>query len=636
MSVRFLQIIGFVLLAFSTNGVWAWEATYPSGPVRTDASKASLAVRISGPIGSYRPSFAAVSDLPAAGAFDTRVVPYPSTQGVELGSGWDFIANVARQSRCVEFTPVDDSKYQNGELKLDEITDEDILNITLNTEFKGEVGGSIEGITAKADATTTINATHHIASKDITFVAHASVTSGINFTGVSVNDNSKDTPRIPLSTRLTKEMVQLATAHPDDFRARCGDGFVGSIGNGADLYIMLHFHDLNAHDRLELSFDSKASAGAGDIFEAKGSSKLSGTIDRLSTEQKLDISFVQKGGMVSLPTSLEGARTAVTGLAVGEEKSPRKTFVSVIPYSRLANWPPVYIIETSDIRQRTRRFIERLDSLLYEAYNIRENLYRDRGFDSVTGGSDQYYYYYRHGLRPERPLDVANKAGQLRTIAIKYLRKLGEEPCSTKAVRGSGPPESLTRTEKRVYVANRAEEVRKLVQKLDDCTEIVEDLLAKTANLDDLVLWAGLPVPLNTVPESTALFLEKTSNPINDRKKVYAQLIFRHWVERINQSRCRTLRECLSTVEMSNQYKQIQDSFLGVTMSGRVNVNYPFCIGQTNGICAGQVPDISGVSTTGETVTQRRSFAGDIKNSMIAGRELQRPAVLDHAVERTQ
>jgi hypothetical protein len=70
-------------------------------------------------------------------------------------------------------------------------------------------------------------------------------------------------------------------------------------------------------DKLELSLNVKASAGVTDVFNANGSSKLSTTLERLSNQHELDISFVQQGGVIKLiPTTLKDAQTKVATLAI--------------------------------------------------------------------------------------------------------------------------------------------------------------------------------------------------------------------------------------------------------------------------------------------------------------------------------
>src|SRR5262249_45189481 len=146
------------------------------------------------------------------------------------------------------------------------------------------------------------------------------------------------------------EMAKLAATDPESFREKCGDGFVSSIGYGADLYLLFHFHHLNVHDRTEISFESHASAGIADIFSAKGSSTFRTVIERLSDHGSLDINFIQQGGIIeALPISLDDARTKVQKLSKEEFSGPRAIFITIAPYSELSNWPSYFQVDTSDI-----------------------------------------------------------------------------------------------------------------------------------------------------------------------------------------------------------------------------------------------------------------------------------------------
>lgn len=417
-----------------TTPAWTWDASFPRGPVKLAGSftpgtaKATGLVKLIGPSAANRPYYLASASNSGIGNFASRTVVYPSERGVELGTGWDLVLNDKKYAACVEFTKSDDSKYQNANMQLQEITDTDTLNISVNAQFSGSGGGDISGVDVKGDATSTLNASHHLASKDITFTVNASITSGITFTGNGTASHS---------VRLTADMVKLAQDKPLEFEAKCGNGFVTAVGNGADLYLLLHFHDLLTKDRLELSFDSNASASMSDLFSASVKTKLRSTIDRLYDGQKLDISFVQQGGTIELlPTTLEEARDQVRKLAVKELRNPRRIFVTVSPYTSLPNYPPFFLIDTSDVRQRAMRYVQRLNSVIFEAQNIRINLYRDR---TASSEGDEYYYYYRHQMRRERPSDVADAATKKRDLTIDALRQLSRPPCAEAPLNASVP-----------------------------------------------------------------------------------------------------------------------------------------------------------------------------------------------------
>ncbi|MGY3354803.1 hypothetical protein ACVWZK_001466 [Bradyrhizobium sp. GM0.4] len=120
----------------------------------------------------------------------------------------------------------------------------------------------------------------------------------------------------------------------------------------------------------------------------------------------------------------------------------------------------------------------------------------------------------------------------------------------------------------------------------DECQKIIDDLLLKTNNLEDLSFWAGLPVPLNSLTDDTIAKLDNLTGDLTSRQKLYAQNVFRHWIERQDQVRCRLLEECLSSDDMTAYYNNILTSLTGVSVSAsKPNVVVTFCIAEENTDC---------------------------------------------------
>ena len=416
---------------------------------------------------------------------------------------------------------------------------------------------------AKAEATSTMNALHHTASNDLVFTSHASITSGIKYAWQKDGNHQ--------AVKLIPETEALAKSDPQAFRERCGDGFIGSIGFGADLNVLLHFHHLTNHDRLELSFDSKASAGVADVFSAKGSSKLKTVIDTLSERGSLDINFVQTGGMIDfIPTNLETARDKVQKLAKEEYNGPRPIFMTVVPYSEVPNWPGYNLLDTSNIRQRAVRYAIRLRSIYFEIMNIREDYYRDRASLPATsacdgkttpdpksepcrGGdvaSDQYYYSYRHKLRDENLSAIATKVTDTLKFVDSIMRVLNSPACNPKAV-------AVLASNDRAKKTAFADAMANFNKAKGDCDTETRNLIAKTHNFDDFWLSGELPIPQNSIPRAAIDLIESSSTALADKKLTYGQYVFRHWVERSDQIRCRLFSECLTPAEKIAAYNGI-------------------------------------------------------------------------------
>jgi hypothetical protein len=537
----FFGLLLFVCAA-STTSTRAWEANYPSGPVR-QPGKAAIKLHIAQQ--PRLPDLKALTNNPSLTGpdastvgtlFSRRRVAYPTPDGVSLGHGWDFLSNEKKFLTCVEFKEIRDDKYQTVDSRLQQTIDEETLDISLNAQFSGSVGGSIEIVDAKAEATSTLKASHHLSSSDTVFIVHESATNGVIYTGPTGS-----------GLNLRPTFAKLATTDPVAFREKCGDGFIASIGLGADLYVMLHAHDLTTEDKVELEFASKASAGIADVFNASGTSTLSTKIDDLLKKKRLDIEFVQQGGIfVSVPTNLADAIAKVQTF-MGEEKAgPRSTFVTLVPYSDLPNWPGVYMLDTSDIRQRAIRYSQRLASVLYETLNIRENYFRE---DGLKG--DRYLFDYAHQLRKD---DLNKTADDVRQ-ELKDLKSLLEtlDGPSCKAPPASSDPLSGGQE------ANRVVLLRKLGETQRDCEIKIAGPLTKMHHFDDFRFWITLPIPLDGISEKDARLVTDLSGktPIGDRQKIFEQNLFRYWVERTDQLRCRLFFECLTAQEKKDQYSAI-------------------------------------------------------------------------------
>ena len=101
----------------------AWEANYPSGPVRqtTKQNPKQENIKLRTPPSAQQgdlqtltgnKSLLTASDPTFAGVFNRRTVAYPTPDGVDLGHGWDFLLNQKKFISCVQFKKIEDNKYQ--------------------------------------------------------------------------------------------------------------------------------------------------------------------------------------------------------------------------------------------------------------------------------------------------------------------------------------------------------------------------------------------------------------------------------------------------------------------------------------------------------------------------------------------
>jgi hypothetical protein len=544
-----------------------WEATSFSGPVRSTVIPSVRFIQPRAP----------VSQRASAETFRRKTLSYPSTDGINLGEGWDFLTNQKTLSSCIIMQPTSDTKYKNATVRVREASDEETLKMTLNVELFGSFGGTFEIVKAKADATSTLNASRFVATTDISFVAHATIENGINFAAPPTNASS---------IALKPDMARLAKVNPRQFREKCGDGFVASIGYGSDLYLLFNFHTLTRDDRLELAFDSKASAGFGDVFSASGSSKLRSTIERLVKASALDISFIQRGGKIeTIPLTLEESRKVVQDLGKEATQAPRAVFMVLIPYAELPDWEGFFWLDASTPKERAMRYFLRLSSINSEILNIREDFYRDRD-DSKSPIYDKYYYRYAHQLREENLSQVSKALWDEIAIVDDLLRLLDSPKCNPNPVSasyGHGLLGNQRRAAERAWNQQRAD----LETKARDCDTEAEELIKKTDNFNDFRFWIALPIPLNSLSATRWEAISNLSNPLAQRRDKFAHAVFDHWVERIDQLRCRLFMECLTIQDRESLFKTVLSTVSGFPVTVE-QISMGMCVGELAGQCGGR------------------------------------------------
>ena len=565
---KFSLVVSLLCLGLSQPAI-AWESNLARGPVRSSDNLQS-SVRLIVPRKSPTPHSIGEGVQTTAAAFSRRTITYPANEGVTLGHGWDFLTNRKTFSSCVDFTPLDDRNYQDANLSFQEVTDDETLNVTLNAEFSGSVSGTIDDIGAKAKATTTIDASHSLASTDLNIVAHTSIESGVSY----ASPPTKTSPSGSRSISLLPEMAQLAKSDPETFRSRCGDGFVATIGYGADLYLLLHFHSMNSDDKLAFSFLSSASASLADVFSADGSSNLRTTVEQMVKKSQLDITYVQNGGKIDkIPTNLIDARTTISMLAKSENAGSRPIYVVIAPYSDLPEWDGFHWLDNSSIQQLGVRYYQRLSSAYFELMNIRENYFRDRSRTIADPSyvnispEDSYYYDYRHNLRTDSLSNIGSAIWNEIMFVDAQMKILSSDKCRPAPVAtviSAGLSTAAQKTAREVI----AKGVSSLISAASTCQIAANDLSEKTDHFNDFRFWALFPVPINALSEKSIETLdEQATATLAQRKAMLTDAIFSNWVERIDQVRCRLFFECLTIGERAKLHEEIASSFNGASFT---------------------------------------------------------------------
>ena len=525
-----LAIVGVLSSGSPLTGALAWEASYPTGKV--SGSDEFFAAEVDAAVPPKEPV-----------TLGQQVVAYPQLEGADLGLGWDLLQSKKTNSTCIRFTEKTDN-YQNVSEKLQDVVDQETLDIALNANFAGSAKGSIYVFKGDVNFSNESKFSYHYASKDEVFVARASVLNGVRFVAPKDADVS-----------LTPDMAKLLKDNPEGFRRRCGDGFISSIRSGADLYLLLHFHDFDEHTRGEIDSSFKAAGGVGDIFGGSAQGGLQAIVDKTRKQGQLDIEFTQNGGQIkSLPIDLPTAKKKVADLPVEARNGPLPLYMVISPYTDLPGVGAMKLFTVVDKRQRAIRYFERLITLFYEITEVQKDYFRDRRNDA---SKDAYYYSYYHTIRPENIVGLRDEVLQELRLVSTIVRDLDDKDCgvgSTAARCGGIIPKSNADGQ--------------------SCATTPSDITCKSLNersaktdFDDLKFWIRLPVPANAISdvERSALATPPSTVPLQERQREYAHTLYYHWIERITEVRCSTFKECLSDTDSVKYQKAIQQTFGPVT-----------------------------------------------------------------------
>jgi hypothetical protein len=177
-----------------------------------------------------------------------------------------------------------------------------------------------------------------------------------------------------------------------------------------------------------------------------------------------------------------------------------------------------------------------------------EDYYRDRGNSQNTVADDKYYYSYRHRLRAEYLNDIAEEIRVEIEKVREFLRELDTKKCS---------PDPVPRT-----MAGDSPAVKGVLDTPALCIQGLNKISPNGGlmTFDDFRYLIKLPVPVNVIPTEVIKQIEDPSMPIDERKAMYAQYVFRHWVERLDQIRCRLFLECMARDDKEHYYEMILES----------------------------------------------------------------------------
>jgi hypothetical protein len=600
LSKKITRLLPIAMAVSLGSQASAWEATRPPALHNIDWSK-YWTKKITSP----------QDDIPIGfgGSLSRRVVAYPYSDGASLGQGWDFITNSKKMSSCIDFKAESDL-YQEASLDLRESVDIQTLDLSLNLSMSAKGGADLEIFSAGGETKASFDTKYHTKSTDEVLVAHASVANGATFVtpvdkrttpprpstkpekpkagqnpqapaqpadpaskdAAPKDATSKDaaseqtvpaesprlvpgkTPTPGVSSNLNLQIhPTLAKLSPQDFRQTCGDGFIASIVSGADLYVMYYFREVDREFKLKIEYHAKANASF-ELFDAEAKTDLNSAVEETSKKKRLNIHLVQAGGVIAqLPVKIEHVRDRIGSLPTEAITGPRPIFMVIVPYSELPNWNPP-IMNVPDLREQLVQYLKRLYSVYFEYLNIRENYRRDT--DSLAGSdvnkNPLYLFDDEHGLRTE---DIDAVGDQLHA-EIQYIRTELPKSLGSKACQAV------------VYIPNKDGSAPGLTKKNGDCEQTLRDALQKGhVDLDDYKYLVRFPLPINAIPKTAIDILSAKSQPLRARRVLYQALLYRHWVERLSQLRCRLFFECLTQTQRKQKWDMIVATFPRSTYS---------------------------------------------------------------------
>jgi hypothetical protein len=341
--------------------------------------------------------------------------------------------------------------------------------------------------------------------------------------------------------QLTNEAAKLAQTDIERFRDVCGDGFIASIVSGADLYVLFRYKTLDRTSKLTIELNTKAGAGFGGLFGGDINSAFKTAIDAEQTKNQLEIHFVQSGGVIEeLPTDQKTVTTAVSKLSAEAQHGPRPIFMIVVPYSELSNWRIPIVGTPTDLRVGAARYQKQLLSAYFEYLNMRAQ----KKAESDVPSDAQYLLDDVVGLRSIDLDEVGDNIFKELTAVGRLLAEASAPGCTAVKLPPSG---SAIKSAIKLGPSASQEECQKRLA-----------TLAKGVDFDDYKYLVKLPVPVNAIPTNVKDSLTDQSLAKDTRVALYESVIYRHWVERLSDLRCRLFFDCMLQADRKAKFELVK------------------------------------------------------------------------------
>jgi hypothetical protein len=235
-------------------------------------------------------------------------------------------------------------------------------------------------------------------------------------------------------------------------------------------------------------------------------------------------------------------------------EGPRPLFIVVLPYSVLADWNAPAVRFPLTLKESLLRYQQRLTSAYFEYLNVREDNYRDP--DAYTGNTQPGYSYMFqkiHRVRDEPINNIGDAVLSELSHVSKAIAEIEVGACKAASVVRSS-------SSRNHQSGSKSEDGSERRAPQSECTKrLIEHL--PYIDYDDYKYLVRLPLPNNAIPIAYQNFFKGQTGTLEERKFLYTNYLYRHWVERVSNARCRVLGDCMTQAERQAHFQDIETSF---------------------------------------------------------------------------
>lgn len=280
--------------------------------------------------------FACLS-IPTSKARSSDIVwlSYPE-EGVELGQGFDLLANRKTPSVCVEFIPVEDPGL-NTRFKISTLRSFSDVFSALDIRVSGAMDMSV----FKANARLTFANDIKTTAQEQQFVVAARVERGAHHTAPTrpIKRGGIRLPADPYNSDDAKaHSVRFRKVFSEnrsdwDFLTRCGHGFVSAIVSGVELNAVIDTSSTKSKELVKATGSAEVDVLGGLISGSASLDSNSEIVNALRTSKVT--AFISGGEDYQLPVTIGELKKLIQELPKLTKDKPRPLKIAITPYSNL-------------------------------------------------------------------------------------------------------------------------------------------------------------------------------------------------------------------------------------------------------------------------------------------------------------